>query len=427
MRILMTGATGMIGRALVGRLLEAGHELVLVVRDVGGTKARWPRATVHHGSFGEEIPPWASYLQDVDVVINAVGLFTEQGGQTFDAVHVKGPLALFSAAAQAGVGRIIHISALGANPRRDEAYLASKGRADANLAGLPIQSTIVRPSLVFDAEGASTQWFAALAILPLTPLPGSGEQRVQPVHVNDLCAAIVHLVDAPEPPAQLEAVGATAMTLRAYLKTLKDAMGATGGFVPVPMTLLHWVARFFGRFSPWLAPGALSMLQAGSTAAAEPMATVLGRDPRAATSFLNEASRASLRTHAALFWLRPLLRISLALMWIITGYVSAFVYPFPASMDLLAHTGLHGVAATVALYGAAGLDAVLGLLLFMPAWRRLSYTVQLVLITAYTVVISVFLPEYWAHPYGPILKNLPLLAAIALARELDTPHGRHRR
>lgn len=69
MRVLMTGATGMIGSALVGRLLEAGHELVLVVRDVGGTKARWPRATVHHGSFGEEIPPWASYLQDVDVVI----------------------------------------------------------------------------------------------------------------------------------------------------------------------------------------------------------------------------------------------------------------------------------------------------------------------------------------------------------------------
>lgn len=427
MRVLMTGATGMIGSALVERLLEAGHELILVVRNTSDAQVRWPHAAIHRGGFGEGVLPWESYLQDVDVVINAVGLFTEQGSQTFDAVHVKGPLALFSAAAQAGVRRIIQISALGANPRRDEAYLASKGRADALLAGLPIQSTIVRPSLVFAAEGPSTQWFAALAVLPLTPLPGTGEQRIQPVHLNDLCAAIVHLVDAPEPPAQLEAVGPTAMTLRAYLKTLKDALGATGGFMPMPMGLLRWVARFFGRLSPWLAPGALSMLEAGSTGAVEPMARTLGHTPRAATSFVDEATRASLRTSAVLFWLRPLLRICLALMWIVTGYVSAFVYPVAASMDLLARTGLHGIAATLALYGAAGLDAVLGLMLFMPAWRRLSYTLQFVLIAAYTVLISVFLPEYWAHPYGPILKNLPLLAAIALARELDTPYGRHRR
>ena len=427
MRVLMTGATGMIGSALVERLLEAGHELVLVVRDTDGATRRWPQATVHTGSFGVDPPPWASYLQDVDVVINAVGLFTEQGGQTFDAVHVKGPAALFDAAAKAGVRRIIQISALGASSRRDEAYLASKGRADAFLAGLPVQSTIVRPSLVFAAEGASTQWFAALAVLPLTPLPGSGDQRIQPVHLNDLCAAIVHLVDTPTPPAHLEAVGPIPITLRTYLKTFKAALGSMGGFFPVPMGLMRWMGRRFGRFSPWLAPGALSMLEAGSIAAAEPMSQLLGHAPRAVTAFVDESTRAPLRTSAVLFWLRPLLRICLALMWIVTGYVSAFVYPVAASIGLLARTDLHGVAATMALYGAAALDAVIGMMLFVPAWRRLSYTLQLVLIVAYTVVISVFLPEYWAHPYGPILKNLPLLAAIALARELDTPHGRHRR
>jgi uncharacterized protein YbjT (DUF2867 family) len=426
-RILMTGATGMIGSALVERLREAGHELVLIVRDTDGAKARWPHVTVHRGTFSEEMPSWARHLQNVDVVINAVGLFTEEGSQTFDAVHVKGPLALFSAAAQAGVRRIIQISALGANPRRDEAYLASKGRADTLLAGLPVQSTIVRPSLVFAPEGPSTQWFAALAVLPLTPLPGSGEQRIQPVHLDDLCTAIVRLVDAAAPPAQLDVVGATAITLRVYLKILKGALGATGMFLPVPLTLLRRVARFVGRFSPWLAPGALSMLEAGSTAAPGPMTQILGYSPRAATEFVDETTRPILRMNAVLFWLRPVLRICLALMWLVTGYVSAFVYPVGASMDLLARTGLHGMTATLALYGAAGLDALLGLMLFVPPWRRLSYTLQLVLIAAYTVLISVFLPEYWAHPYGPILKNLPLLAAIAMARELDTPHGHHRR
>ena len=164
MRILIAGATGLIGSALADRLASAGHELLLVVRDVAPARNRWPNAEVRGGGFGATTD-WSPHLAGVDVVINAVGIFSEKGSQTFDAVHVKGPGSLFRAAAEAGVRRVVQVSALGAHPYADVAYLASKGRADAALATLPVASTIVRPSLVFAADGASTQWFAALAVL----------------------------------------------------------------------------------------------------------------------------------------------------------------------------------------------------------------------------------------------------------------------
>lgn len=426
MRILITGATGLIGSALADRLASAGHELLLVVRDVESARNRWPNADVRHGGFGGNMD-WTPHLAGVEVVINAVGIFSEKGSQTFDAVHVKGPGALFRAAVDAGVRRIVQISALGAHPYADVAYLSSKGRADAQLATLPVASTIVQPSLVFSPGGASTQWFSALAVLPVTPLPGRGGQRVQPVHIDDLADAVVRIATQGDAPPELRAVGPEPVTLRRYLDVLKRSLGSGGSFVPVPVVAMRWMGRVLGRWIPWLSADTMTMLALGSIADASGMARVLGRSPRPVDSFIDEDSRAALRRAAMLFWLRPLLRWSIAWMWIATAVVSLFVYPTEESLALLARTGLHGNAAIVALIGAAALDAVLGVALFMPRWRRAAYTVQFLLVAGYTLIISVFLPEFWAHPYGPVLKNIPLLAAIALARELDAPHGRHHR
>jgi peptidoglycan/LPS O-acetylase OafA/YrhL len=82
----------------------------------------------------------------------------------------------------------------------------------------------------------------------------------------------------------------------------------------------------------------------------------------------------------------------------------------------------------MALYGAAVLDLVLGALsLAAPArWRRWVWLAQIALVGGYTVLITFFLPEYWLHPYGPILKNLPILAAIGLLWALEPPPRRER-
>ena len=114
-----------------------------------------------------------------------------------------------------------------------------------------------------------------------------------------------------------------------------------------------------------------------------------------------------------------LLRTSIAVVWIATAIVSAGVYPVEDSLALLARVGLSGDAALVALYGAAALDLAIGLAV-LGVRRRWIWTVQLVVILAYTALITVFLPEQWLHPYGPVLKNLPLIAAIVLLRERES-------
>ena len=111
-----------------------------------------------------------------------------------------------------------------------------------------------------------------------------------------------------------------------------------------------------------------------------------------------------------------------------TGIVSLGLYPVDDSLALLARVGLHGALAQVALYGAAGLDLLFGVLTLALAARHRAglWLAQLLLIGGYTVLITVFLPEYWLHPYGPISKNLPVMAAIALLWAMDGVHARRR-
>lgn len=438
MKVLLAGSTGMIGQALLGKLAAAGHEVVLGVRDVEGTRRHWPGARVIHVDYaelgeddvpGQEDPGQACRLRgqlaEIDAVINAVGIFREQGSQTFDALHVKGPVALFEAAVAAGASRIIQISALGAEPRSPAGYLASKGRADEALLRMDVIATVVQPSLVFAPQGPSTRWFALLAALPVTPLPGGGQQRIQPVHLDDLGDAVVRLLGSQTPPRRLQAVGETPLTLRGYLASFKQALGFSGRFVPVPLRLAQAMARLLAlRPGSLVTPEALRMLEAGNVGDPEGFAAVLGRRPRDAADFIAGHERATMRHVAQLGWLVPLLRYAVAIMWIATGIVSALVFPLESSLALLARTGLVGVSALVALYGAAALDVLLGMAPLLLRRRRWIYRLQLLLIAFYTVVITFHLPGFWAHPYGPVLKNLPLMAAIAVLHELDDGEAR---
>lgn len=425
MRVLVSGASGLIGAALVERLLRAGHEVVPGGRRTASLRRRWPGADAVAIDYADPAPAeWRRALRGVDVVVNAVGIFREQDSQRFDALHVKGPLALFEAAAAAGVGRIVQISALGASADADAAYLASKGRADAALPALPVTATVIRPSLVFASEGASTRWFALLAALPVTPLPGGGGQPIQPVHLDDLCELVLRVLEADDPPPGVDVVGPTPVTLRGYLSMFKRTLGFSRWFLPVPARLAHASAALLARLPGSLAtPESLRMLEAGNVADSGPMARLLGRPPRGIEAFVDADARRALGTGARLRWLLPLLRYAVAAMWIVTALVSVFAYPVADSLALLARTGLTGTAAQVALYSAAGLDLVLGVALLHPHWRTRAYRAQILLVAGYTVIITLFLPEYWAHPYGPVLKNIPLLAALVALHELDRPDG----
>ena len=430
MRILLTGASGFIGRAVAQALRERGHEVRRVLRHppAGATD-------VVQADF-DGVPRrgwWAAHLAGVDAVVNAVGILREQAGQSFRALHTEAPVELFQACASSGVRTVVQVSALGADENARSAYHRSKKAADDVLRALPLAGAIVQPSLVYGPGGSSAALFNKLAVAPVLPFPRAGRMRVQPVHVDDVVQGIVRLVE--EPPlsvATLAFAGPEAMPLRDYLAQLRAALGEPRRqwVLPMPEGLFRSGAAIAGHVpGSMLDADTADMLLAGNATEHNALPELLRRAPRSPRDFVPEAEREVQRRAAVTELWDPVLRVALALMWIWTALVSFGLYPVQDSYALLARVGLHGGLATLALYGAAVLDLALGVLtLAAPArWRRPLWLIQLLLIAGYTLLITVFLPEYWLHPYGPIVKNLPVAALIALLWALEPPQRGGRR
>jgi uncharacterized protein YbjT (DUF2867 family) len=425
MRILLTGASGFIGRHLLPALLAEGHQVVCAVRKVKASTD--PRLTYVHADFARDTDKavWLARLAGVDAVINAVGIFRESGTQTFARLHTETPRALFAACAESHeVQMAIQFSALGADSEANTAYHRSKREADDYLAALPLRSYIVQPSLVYGAEGASARTFRMLASLPFTLRFGNAPQLVQPIHIDDLCAAVIGLLRHRLAVAGLTAqrvplVGPQALSFTDYLAALRAAMGM--GRLRV-LRLPAGMARLLAKLGRWL-PGALldedalRMLDRGNTAEPAITALLLGYPPRPVTAFITDPSAE--RVRAKLDWLLPILRGSIAAVWIITAIVSFGLYPAVQSYELLARTGIPAALRPLMLYGAASFDLLLGLGILLLRRRRWLWLAQLALIGFYSVVIAIRLPEFLLHPYGPLTKNLPMLAAIWLLYQLD--------
>src|SRR3982751_4670205 len=174
MRILITGASGLLGRGLAQALRRAGHSVIAAGRS--------PPAGLEGVAFLKvdfaglpDAQWWAPKLAGVDVVVNAAGIFREGGRQSFEAVHARGPAALFEACAHTGVGLVIQVSALGSDAAARTAFHRSKHAGDQALRALGIASAIVQPSLIYAPGGASTQLFHRLAVSPMLALPLGGQ------------------------------------------------------------------------------------------------------------------------------------------------------------------------------------------------------------------------------------------------------------
>ncbi|WP_088501605.1 SDR family oxidoreductase [Burkholderia ubonensis] len=412
MNILVCGANGFIGRALCARLEAGGHRVVRGVH--AGRRAAGPGEIAI--DYARDVQPehWRARLDGIDAVVNAVGMLTGRRGVTLDAVHRAAPCALFDACCGASVRQIVQISALGVE-RGDTAYFASKLAADAYLQTLPIDFRIVRPALVYGATGASARYFRMLASLPVHVLPAGGRQLLRPVHVDDLAELVARLIERPAAGDRIvDVVGADEVEYREMLAIYRRAMGFPPAMrVSVPGALCGAAAALSGRM-----PGAMltrdtwAMLRAGNTGELAASSAALGRPPRGLRAFIG-AQAVALRHEALAAWRRPLLTGSLAIVWIWTAIASAFIHPLRDSLALLAHVHLTGISALAALYAACALDFVFGVATVVAPSRRL-WAAQIVLIVAYSAVIAVAMPGLLAEPFGPVLKNVPILAVLLI-------------
>jgi uncharacterized membrane protein YphA (DoxX/SURF4 family) len=259
-----------------------------------------------------------------------------------------------------------------------------------------------------------------LASLPLIPLVDDGKQRVQPVHVDDV-AAVVRVLVATETcyGRRIPLVGAAPLEMREYLQALRAGMRiGPARFLSVPSALMAKLARFGLR---WVTPEALRMLERGNTGSPAAMAELLGRPPQSARNFIQPEIAACVATSTRLEWLFPLLRVAIAAVWLSAGIVSAGVYPLDQSAAMVEALGVSPEMATAWVYAGAAVDIVLGAatLALRRSRRPWLWLAQIAVIITYTMIISIWLPQFWLHPFGPVVKNIPLLAAIFLLYELE--------
>lgn len=274
MRILLTGASGFIGKAVAKALARAGHEVIAV-----GRRSR-PAVDFTRAIHSDA---WRPHLAGVEAVVNAVGILRDSARTPMHRIHDAAPRALFEACAQEGVRRVIQISALGIerNPTR---YAQTKRAADEALLALNqagrLSGLVLRPSVVFGKNGASSQLFIALSRLPLLMLPQPVlRARVQPLAVGELAEAIAGLLVRPGSVGLMELAGPQALTLAGFIASLRAQRGAPPARTwPLPHWATHASAWLGDQVpvSPWCSE-TLALLATDNVAAPGRLAQLLGR------------------------------------------------------------------------------------------------------------------------------------------------------
>jgi len=239
------GGSGFIGRHTVRALARQGWRVRAAVRrpDLAGHlqpmgvvgQIQPMQANVRYpGSV-------AAAIDGSDIVINLAGILVGSGAQSFDAVHVKGARAIAKAAQEAGVRRLIHLSAIGAELNSTSNYSKSKALGEqAVLEEFP-DAIILRPSVVFGPEDEFFNRFANLARMsPALPLIGGGKTRFQPVFVGDLAEAIAACAEHHAKPGTVYEIGGPEVyTFRQLLDRVQKWSGRSRGYVTVPF----WMAK----------------------------------------------------------------------------------------------------------------------------------------------------------------------------------------
>ncbi len=293
-RVAVLGGSGFIGRYIVKRLAARGDAVTVGCRNA--ERARFLRpmgdpgqvALVNVAIDEESVLP--AFLEGNDAIVNAVGILHESGRQRFDLVHHTAPARLARLAREAGVGRMVHISALGADPRSTSAYSRSKAAGEQAVLDAFPTATILRPSIVFGPEDQFFNRFAAMAtISPALPLIGDGETRFQPVYVGDVAEAVERCLDDPATAARTYELGGPRIyTFRALMELLLAEIRRKRLLVNVPFPVAAIQARLLSLLpNPPLTPDQVEMLKSDNIVATGAMGlSALGIVPEAVEAIL---------------------------------------------------------------------------------------------------------------------------------------------
>jgi uncharacterized protein YbjT (DUF2867 family) len=264
-KILVTGATGFVGPAVVRKLVDDGHT-VRVLEHTPRSSAELPNQEAVPGSM-TDAESLRRAAEGHEVVVHLVAILTGRPEQ-FRAVMEQGTRDLLDAAHKAGAERFVLMSALGTDERTKDLvpYYGAKWQMEQDVKASGLEHVIFRPSFVFGSEGGALGQFKKIAKLaPVTPIVGPGTQRIQPIWVDDVAAYFAAGVDKPEAANRtFELGGPDVVTWNEFWTRLKQVQGSRRPSVHLPFGLMRVQASVLEKLpNPPVTRDQLKMLAAG--------------------------------------------------------------------------------------------------------------------------------------------------------------------
>jgi NADH dehydrogenase len=257
MRVLVSGATGFVGREILGRLHAAGYSIRIIARTPES-----PPARAAAERFQAEILPGdlldASSLAGAalhcDAVIHLAGIISEAGRQTFENIHLHATENVLAAARRAGTRRFIHMSALGTRPDAVSRYHQTKWAAEEAVRASGLDWTIFRPSLVFGPGDQFVNLFARMSrFSPVLPVMGSATVILQPVSVDDVASAFVQSIGEPAARGRVfDLCGPERFTFPEILREILRVCGRRRWIVRMPRPVARFQAAMLEAVYPTL-------------------------------------------------------------------------------------------------------------------------------------------------------------------------------
>ncbi len=240
MNVLVAGGTGFIGRNLCAELVERGHQVTALSRDPDPSELPdGVETAVGDISAYDSIE---GAFEGRDVVVNLVALsplFQPPKGASHMTVHYGGTENVLQATDEHDVDKLVHMSALGADPDGATEYIRAKGLAEEAVQEADIDSVIFQPSVVFGDGGEFVPFARKLTPGPLFKvLPGGGRTRFQPIHVGDLVPMLADAVEDDKHVGETYEVGGPeVLTLAEVTRLAYEAKGKSAKIVPMPMAI----------------------------------------------------------------------------------------------------------------------------------------------------------------------------------------------
>jgi len=367
MRVMVVGASGLIGSAVCARLAARG-DIILAIVHRPADPGLMPAAVIQIDLARASEADWLPRLSGVDAVVNCAGLLQDGPGESTRGVHAAGAAALFRACERAGVRRVVHLSDVGVDRETPTEFSRTKLTGDQALMERNLDWVILRPSVVIGraAYGGSAlmRGLAAAPIVAIMPETGP----LQIVHLDDLVDAVLFFLK-PDAPVRrtFDVVGPRTWTfdetvalLRRWLRWPPARTFRAPGALAAAVYKLGDAVAWLGWRPPARTTARREILR-GATGDPEPLARATGIELRDLAAVLAaEPSSVQERWFARLYLRKPLVFVILSLFWIVTGLM-ALGAGWQKGVDLMLEAGVkHGLAEAAVVAGAAA-DICIGI------------------------------------------------------------------